>query len=159
VIIDNLKKLEKSDPAAEPGKRVIVRELVIRNIVVHVDLVPAAGNLLRTDVPIEEIRLHDIGADSPRGTGIGKVFGVVVQSVLEAVARKGDQVPGEIGLALRSGLGGLGSLGKHGAEAAGGVLEGVGNVLEGAGEAVTGALKGVGGLLGGEKEKKEGEKP
>ncbi|TVR61800.1 MAG: hypothetical protein EA422_12215, partial [Gemmatimonadales bacterium] len=93
-----------------PDLRIVVDTLVVRDAVVHLDLVPRLGEAARLSVPIHELRLTDVGAG--RGTPGGElmlqdglmlqeVVGVVLRSVLLAVV---DRAAGDIPDALLRGI-------------------------------------------------------
>lgn len=122
VILENLKKLTGDDgrPKPQPAdeKRFVISDLDIRNIVVRVDLIeaPAAvGELTRITVPIDRIRLSNVGQT---GTGVGgtgvtlsELAGIIVKAVLSAAAEKGgDIIPGDILGDLRTRLDALGNI-------------------------------------------------
>lgn len=148
-ILDNLEKLggekPREQPEGEPGaeKRLIINELVIRNVRVHADLVRAqgvlggaAGQLAKVTVPIDEIRLTDVGktGEGVGGSGvtIGELAGLLVEAVLAAAVEKGgDILPAELLGDLRGRLGELGNLPDVGREIMGQVQD-LGKDLQGA---------------------------
>ena len=80
VILDNLAKLSKgTEPSTKPtaqggGKKLIIKDLTIRKVVVHADLVGAPGAVggvlnqaTAVTIPIDEIKLQNVG----KGTGKG----------------------------------------------------------------------------------------
>lgn len=87
-------------------RRYVIRELVLRDIVVHLDLLPEVGEVARLSVPIEEIRLTDVGTEADGGVMLQEVAGVVVQALLAAVLeRAGQELPGVVARELASRLG------------------------------------------------------
>jgi hypothetical protein len=116
VILENLKKLggpgKPREPTGEPAaeKRLIVNELVLRDITIHYDpglggsgsqLAQAAGQLAKVTIPIDEIRLTDIGKTGSgvggSGVTIGELSGIIVEAILAAAAEKGgDLLPAEL---------------------------------------------------------------
>ena len=76
----------------DPDRRVVIDTLVVRNAVVHLDLVPRLGEAARLSVPIHELRLADVG-EPGAGLMLPEVIGVVLRSVLVAVV---DRAAGEI---------------------------------------------------------------
>jgi hypothetical protein len=96
VVLENLKRLESGDkPAEEPGgsqKKFLVREIRIENVVVHLDLVPAGGELTRLDLPIESIVLKDVGTDSDKGVLLTELAGILLKAVIAAAIDKGGQI-------------------------------------------------------------------
>jgi hypothetical protein len=119
-------------------------------VTAHLQFAPELGKLAEMDVKIPEIRLRDVGSRTGGSTLVANLSAVVIKAVLEAVVRKGGNLPGRIGADLR---GGLSKLDGVGGEVVGQVTRiggGVGEKVEGI---VGGAVRGLGGLLG--KEEKE----
>lgn len=136
VILDNLAKLsspsasDKPKPAPSPSpaadgpeKKLIITELVIRNIKVHAELV-GGGNAVTdvlnkassVDVTIPEIRLSNVGktGDGVAGTGVtvSQLSSIVVQAILSAVANSGSAISADLVGDLKGSLGKLGDLSK-----------------------------------------------
>ncbi|UCD75857.1 MAG: hypothetical protein JSV91_02850 [Phycisphaerales bacterium] len=175
VILDNLKRLESGEkPEAESGegKDFVIEEVIITDVNVHVDMLPVGGEISRVVVPIDEIRLTNVGTGEDGGVKFSELFGVLLKAVLMAVVQNGADLPGEIVGELQNGLAGLRPLGDMGVgvvtEIGGqlqditgqfeGVVEGAGDIGEGLGEVgeeVEGALKGLGDLFGGDKKDKD----
>ena len=172
VILQNLKRFESTEPAEPaPGqKKFVIRQIDIRDVVVHVELLPIGGEISRTDVTIPEITLKDIGTESNHGVVMAEMTDIVIKAIFAAVLSKAGQLPGDIGAELGKGLAGLGDVGAFGITVAGEtiatvgktaeeVMKGAGEVIKGAGQAgeditkgVDEAIKGVGGILGGKKD-------
>lgn len=124
VILENLKKVSGPDeprtpePAAGDQKRFIIRDLQIKNVAVHVDLVGGPGavsDLTRVTVPIDLIRLTDVGKTGTGvgGTGVtmGELARIIVKAVLSAAAEKGGGViPADVLGELQSRLAALGDI-------------------------------------------------
>lgn len=126
VILDNLKKLSSGSSSSKPSggsdKKFVIQELSLKNIKVGVDLLggPAAiGNLAKVTIPIDEVKLENVGQT---GTGVGgtgvtmeQLTSIIVQAVLKAAADKGGGIlPAEILGELQGGLANLGDLDKIG---------------------------------------------
>jgi len=80
----------------DPHRRFVIETLVVRDAMVHLDLVPRLGPAGRLSVPIHELRLTDIGG-AEQGLMLQEVVGVVVRSVLQAVLeRVARDIPGAI---------------------------------------------------------------
>ena len=117
MILDNLKKVAGESKAqarpGEGGKKFIVREIDIRDVKVHVDLLGtggAADKLTSLDVPIDEIRLTNVGNSTDGGVDLATLTSVVVHAVLSSAAAKGRGVlPDEFLDELGSQLKGLGA--------------------------------------------------
>jgi hypothetical protein len=146
VILDNLERFRgpaHPSPQTTPGdeKRVIIHELIIRNVTVHADLLggegvlrEAAGQIGRITVPIDEIRLTDVGrtGEGVAGSGVtmGELAGLVVEALLAAAVEKGgDLLPADVVSDLRGKLASLGGLQDIGVEISGQVQE-IGKTLE-----------------------------
>jgi len=177
VILANLKRLESGEKPKDEsgeGKDFIVREILIRDVNVQVDLLPMGGELSRVKVPIDEIRLTDVGTGDQGAIKFSELFDVLLKAIFAAIVQNGGDLPGEVLGELQNGLAGLQSLGDMGIGAAT-VIEGqvqelagsLGKTAEelgkGLGEATGGledlgkqadeGLKGLGDLLGGDKDK------
>ncbi len=168
VILDNLKRFESKEakdgsPTDEPGRRFVIREVLISNVNVEVDLLPTGGQLNRVEVAIDEIRLTNVGSE---GMSMSQLTNVIIQAILAAVVQNAADLPMDLindlggGLAKLSGLGDLGldatfKVGDEVTALAGDVLGEVTKTVGGAGEDVGKeigkALEGLGGLLGGDK--------
>jgi hypothetical protein len=192
VILDNLAKLSSSSggekpkpaPTADgPEKKLIISELVIRNVKVHAELV-GGGNAVTdalnkassVDVTIPEIKLSNVGktGDGVGGSGVtmSQLSSIVMQAILSAVANSGAGISPEMLGDLKGSLGKLGDLSKFAdvkqLESLG---KNVGEVGKNVGEAAAGAAdkakqgvddlkKGLGGLIpGGKKEEPKKEEP
>lgn len=131
VILDNLNKLKaasggggasKPAPSSDSEKRFVIKELLLRNIKISVDLIGgpgAIGKLTKINIPIDEIKLENVGQT---GTGVGgtgvtmsQLASIIVQAVLAAAADKGGGLlPADILGDLKGGLANLGDLDKLG---------------------------------------------
>jgi hypothetical protein len=141
-ILKNLEKTSGGGPSepSEPGKKFVIREVVLRNIKVRarvsaVGLVkPAATST------IEEIRFRDVGSDTG-GAALATVVSRVITSLIAGVLRSGVALPKEIADGLGEGLKGVGGVGITGVKVGRKVVGDVGK----------GVVDGIGGLLGGKK--------
>lgn len=172
VILDNLAKLqgtaEEPAPAEEtPGKKFIVRKLVLKNITVDVDMMPVGGAITRQQVQIPQIELENIGTAGDKGVMLADLSGVVTKAIMAAVVQKGLSLPGDITKELAGGLDKLGGVGEFGVKVVGEVGttvldvgkqvgETAGKAVEGAGKAIGDVGKGIGNLFG---DKKKEEQP
>lgn len=149
-IIDNLKKLEQAGSsgggaggAGGPGKdekKFIVREVDIRDVKVHVDLLPEGGQLTQLNITLDSIQLRDVGSET-QGLPMRDIVKIVVQALLSAVADKGGGIlPADFLGDLQGQLAGLTSLDQLGvkltSELGKQVEQQVGKVVEEAGRAV-----------------------
>ncbi len=108
-ILDNIKRFEsgggpaQSKPSGDE-KRFVVKSLQIKNVKVHVDLLPAGGQLTQVNIPIESIDLTDVGT-AGKGVPMGELANIVIKAVLAVVAEKGPGLlPAEILGDLQGGL-------------------------------------------------------
>jgi hypothetical protein len=123
VILDHIKKV--ADQAGGSGgsggssgggeKKFVVNELSLTNIKISVDLIGGPADLTKVNIPIDEIKLTNVGKT---GTGVGgtgvtmsQLASIIVEAVLAAAADKGGGIlPAEILGDLQGGLAGLGNL-------------------------------------------------
>lgn len=115
VILDNLAKLkapsDKPAPAStEPGKKFIIKDLDIKDVKVTVDMLDTPLPVGSLVVPIDEIKLTDLGSAS-NGLPMSDIVGIVVRTVLAtASANGGGIIPADMLSDLQSQLGALGNL-------------------------------------------------
>lgn len=118
VILDNLSKLSGKGgdagtpaPKGEEGqKKFIVRDLVIRDVRVSVDMLDAGLPLGAIVVPIERIELKDIGSQT-KGLPLADVAGIIVRAILATAAENGQGIiPTDILGDLQGQLSALGNL-------------------------------------------------
>ncbi len=163
VILDNLEKVSGGDKPSEPTtgdeKKLVVHELIIRDVNVHVDLLglPGGGEgspgapfqkLTSVDIPIDEIKLTDVGrtGEGVGGTGVtfSELTSIIVQAVLAAAVEKGgDVMPAVILGELQAGLAGLTDLAGLGLDIVAEAPAQVQKLAEEAGKAVEEATKEV----------------
>ncbi len=130
VILENLKRFESGGgpPGKKPeesGKKFVIRTLEIRDINVHVDLLPVGGELTKVDVPIDVIQLKDVGSGG-KSVEMSDLAGVILKTIMTVAVQKGGQLPGDIATELTNGLGELQNLGDQGIT----VLLGDGGVVQ-----------------------------
>lgn len=126
VILDNLAKLKGSSqqpgsPPTGPGseKKFIINEVDIKNVTVHVDLIPVGGALTQVDVPIDEIKLKNVGT-AGGGLPAGELAMVIVNAVLKVATEKGAGIiPADVLGDLQGLLPQLGDLNAMGIEVQG----------------------------------------
>jgi len=157
IITDNLKRFESDDTAddgaqagaGKPGKKFVVREIIIRDVNVTVDLVPVGGALTRLELPIEEIRMTDIGSDSMT---TAELTNRIIKMILAAIVSNGAQLPADLVNDLGGALAELGDLGNmtvtETVKTVGKVAERLGEGGEEVGKAIGNAVEGLGGLFG-----------
>ena len=81
----------RQPPPEEEGKRFVVRKLVIANVQVDFDLLPAGGQLTRAKATIPRIVLEDLG-NTEDGATMAELASAVVQALLQASLEAGGQV-------------------------------------------------------------------
>ncbi len=151
VITDNLKRFETSDTGqsgdpAEPGKNFVIREIVITDINVTVDLLPLGGTLKRIEVPIDEVRLTDVGND---GLTTAEMTALVIKAIMAAVVANAGNLPADLVNDLGGALANLESLKDLGITQSVDIKEI--KQAQDATKSLDDAIKGFGGLLGGKK--------
>ena len=160
-ILDNLARFESAEAPepedAGPGKRFIIEDVVIRNVLAHVRVI--GGDVPQIDVVVPEVRIDDLGgAGEPLTTA--EITDVVVKAVLASIAKAGAGLPGGVAGALSDGLGRLSSVtvelpdGGHladaateGTEAATDAVSAGANAAADAAEASADAVQGAGSAL------------
>jgi hypothetical protein len=115
VILDNLKRFESGEakPEEKPTgdeKRFVIKDLTIKNVKVHVNLLPEAGALTTLNIPIESVELKDVGT-AGKGVPLSELSNIIIKALLATVADKaGSILPGEILGDLQGGLAQLANL-------------------------------------------------
>jgi hypothetical protein len=192
VILDELKKFETkadgaaagssptpgSDPSERGGRTYVVKQVAIDGVKVQVNLLPVGGELSRVPIVIPRIELRDVGTGPDGGVEMGKLVGIVMRAVLDAVVREGGGlIPGDIAGELRAGIDSLDNLGGVPAKVIGDVTtvvdgqvrklgelsadtlkkigSGAGNLGEGVKDAGKKITDGIGGLIKKDNEKEE----
>jgi hypothetical protein len=133
VILENLKRFETKGEKKE-GKRFIIRELVVKDVTCHVDLVPVLGSIT-PPLTIPELRLANIGAKDGQGLVLSELAAVVIEALFHAVAQKGAGIlPAQLTGDLGSQLGELfrsGGKGVSGLEDVFKSIENIGGIFDG----------------------------
>lgn len=91
--------------AAGPGWRFAIRDLRIERVSARVGLVQGVGRAGQLQLQIPEIRLRDVGA-ADAGVTLEELSRVVTRSVLRAIARRAEDLPGQLARDLTRGLAG-----------------------------------------------------
>jgi len=148
VIMDNLGRFESGEKAAqdsEPARKFVIREILIKNVKVNVDLLPVGGSLTKLNVPIDEIRLKNVGTGTDKGVLISQLTGVLLKAILMAVVEKGGSIiPADVLGELKSSLASLEPLQQVGAQLAVNIDGAVKQLTGQAGEAARQANQAVG---------------
>jgi len=170
VILANLRRFTSSgsaDPSATPsgaeesGKKLAIREAVIRDIKARIDLGQVGGRADRVEVEIPELRLRPGKETGSAEASVAQIAEVIVTAVLTGIAKK---APAVLAKGLLDGLGGLASVTLElpgalstGAGSVGGAAakldESAGRAAKKLGEGAESAVKSLGGLFGGGDEK------
>ncbi len=149
VIMKNLQRLKPSEgeePPAEASeekeeKRFVIREAVVKNVDVDVELFTLGEERKSLKVNVPEIRLTNLGTDSEKGVVLSQMTGVLIRSILLAVVQQsGDLLPAAMLNGLEDGLSGLKGLGDAGIE----VVKGVGAKLDETGKQLEEGAKNLG---------------
>jgi len=148
VIMGNLGRFESKEESAQDsksGKKFVIREILIKNVKVNVDLLPVGGSLTKTTVPIDEIRLKDVGTGSNKGVLISQLTDVLLKAIIMAAVEKGGGIiPADVLGELKGSLASLESLQQVGAQLAVNIDGTVKQITGQAGEAVKQVNQAVG---------------
>ncbi|NLX59816.1 MAG: hypothetical protein GXY74_12090 [Phycisphaerae bacterium] len=155
-IMDNLKRFQGADADTaeqEPGgKKVAVDEIVIENVVAHVQLLPVGGKASTVKVEVPKIVLKDVTSDNAKGVAISELIARVLPAILNQVLQQsGGLIPDDLAGSLRTDLagaieslgGGAGNLFKQSGGDLGKGLEDAKKGIEDAKKDLGGALKGL----------------
>lgn len=96
VILDNLKKLESGQPSTPPkdsgsGKKFVINQVEIKNVVVHVDLLPVGGQLTQVNMTLDKVALSDVGT-AGKGVPLPELASIIVKALMSAIAEKGGGI-------------------------------------------------------------------
>lgn len=124
VVLDSLGRFEssKTEPQAEEehqGRKFIIREIVIKDVKVHVALLPLGGSATRVTIPIEELQLTNVGTGSDGGLVVAQVAGTLLKAIILAAMEKGSgNIPSELLGELNTAMASLAPLKEIGASLA-----------------------------------------
>ncbi len=119
-IMANIGRLSSSETSTEGGKKFIVNEVVIRNVELRVIMPPMGTVNKPVVVTVPEIRLKDLGSDTPNGVVMSQLTGTIVSATLRAIATNAPDVLGNVVVAsIDSALSLAGDIGKVGGEIVG----------------------------------------
>ncbi len=159
-ILDSVKRFEDdTPPPADPPAgaeatqtRVVIDEVVLSDLMVRIRYasgVPGADALTTLDVPIDEIRLENVGEDPDNPVDVADTVSIILKAVLAAVIEEaGGVLPPDLAEDLETSLAELASLGDMGVGMATELGEGARQQLEEVGRQVEQAIGEVGGSLG-----------
>ncbi len=107
-VLENLKRFESEAPAEkEPGKRVKIDRVLIKNVVANVQ-VAGMGEAGRLSVKIPTIELENVSSDNADGIPISELTARLVMAVMAAVVENGgDIIPADTLKAISGGVSGL----------------------------------------------------
>ena len=163
-LLSNLKRFEKAE-AADPdagsagsGKRIVVKELLIKDVVAHYEHTDGVGKLGKIDVVVPEIRLENIGAENAQGVAMDELTDIIVKAIFTAITRNGAALPKWLAGDMQGGLRGLSSVpidlvGGTASTVADTLAEPAGDAVRGLGAKAGEALNDLGGLFGGGEKK------
>jgi len=158
-ILDSLKRFEgDADPPSEPPadasqveQRVVIDEVVLRDIMVRIRYasgLPGADALTTLDVPIDEIRMENVGEDPDNPIDLADTVSLLLKAVLNAVVEEaGGVLPPDLTEDLEGALAELASLGDLGIDMATELGEGAERQLDEIGRQVEEAVDEIGGSL------------
>jgi hypothetical protein len=152
VILANLKRFESADDGGAPteeagGKKFVIREVVISNVVINAEVLPLGGELSTVKVPIDEITMKNVGESGVKGSGLtlGELTALIVKTVFAAAIENGAGIlPADLMNGLTDQLKNLDGLGNVAVSIGGEALQNVGSMFGNVG----GALEDVGGEVG-----------
>ncbi len=102
IVLGNLGRFESSEkePKAKEekeGRKYVIREIVVKDIKVNVALLPIGGSATRVTIPIEELRLKDVGTGSDKGIILAQVADTLLKAIIVAAMEKGGgTIPSEL---------------------------------------------------------------
>jgi len=154
--MDSLKRFqgagaEKTAPESG-GKKVTVDEIVIENVVAHVQLLPVGGKTSTFKVEVPKIVLRDVTSDNAKGVAVSELVARVLPAILNQVLQQsGGIIPEDLVGSLRTDLagavealgGGAGNLFKQSGGDLGKGIEEAKKSVEDAKKDLGGALKGL----------------
>lgn len=133
-ILDNLPKSEGTTETPEsqteaPGKKVVIKELVINGVEVKAKLLPIPGKADTVTIKLDPIVMTDLG-DKP--INVAELTGKILKAIAAGVAKQGkDLLPTDM----------IGSIGGQLSETGKQVIEEGKGVLKGAGDAIKGIFQ------------------
>lgn len=96
--------VEEGRHLGDPDRRYVIDELLVRDVIVHLDVLPEIGEEARLSVLVEELRLTGVG-EADAGLMLEEVVGVLVQALLDAAfERAAEELPGAVLRRLRDRL-------------------------------------------------------
>lgn len=162
VILENLKAFQDRGES-DREKELFIHEVVLRDITVHVRVLPIGGDLTRLELSIPEIVIEDVGSGED-GVSTAKLVGVITTALLAGIFQQGaDILPEDILKELGQGVAAVGELGQFGMTVAGetfqnaagligAVAENLGSIGEEVIDGIGESLRGVGELFGGDRD-------
>lgn len=106
VVLDHMKGLRGKE-STEPGKRLVIDDLVIRNVTGHARFkAEKLGVDREATVTVPEIHMKGVGRKQG-GVTISELSSIVLSRVVSAVLREGADIPGQLRAALEGRLQGV----------------------------------------------------
>ncbi len=144
VIMDNQKQHETQKTST--GKKFVIRDVTIRDVTLHADVLPIGGPLL---VKVPELKLKNVGTAGENGVDMAELVNVLVKATLSSALANGKNIlPNDLVADMDKGLQNLSSLTGTGAEA-------IGNLGKQITSGVGAGLDNVGNLFGNKKDQKK----
>lgn len=155
-ILNELKKFESGDSAASAtakapnekapaGRKFVVHQVTIEDLSVTVNVLPFGGTVSRVPIVIPRIELRDVGSGAGGGIEMGKLVGIIMRAVLDAIVREGGGlIPADMAGELRDGIAALGNLGGVGVKVVGDVTTVVDGQVRKLGDLGAGTIKQLG---------------
>jgi hypothetical protein len=130
-VLESIRRAQQATP--DPGRRqYVIREVLVRNLTVHIDVLPIPDERARLSVHIDELRFEGVGTEMDRGLVLSEVTGVLLQALLTAVLeRAGEELPRILSDELAQRLRGLRDLEDFGIRAPGESIERIDEIIRG----------------------------
>jgi hypothetical protein len=113
-LMEQIKKLsgpQEDKPADDqPGKKVKLSRVVVRNVTAHVKFIPVPGELATVKVKVPEIVLEDITPENAGGVAVKEVVARLVPVILASVLENARDLPVDLVTDLKGAVAGLGTV-------------------------------------------------
>ena len=154
-VLEHVRKItEKEEETKEKpkGRQLQIDTVRVRNVVVHVQVLPIVGKAIPLEIKIPEIRMDNVTPEGSKGMMIGELVRNLFPAIMASVLDKGRGIlPDDLTKDIAGKVGGVvKALGGHAAELVGQVGGRARDLIEkSAGGVFEGIRKGTGGLLDG----------
>lgn len=127
VLLENLKQSEKiGTESKDDHSKVIIDELILKNIHVSASLLPVGGRLTRSNFTINQIKLKNLGAKNKEGLSTAQVVAIITKAIFSGILQlPGNLLPDELEKGLSFAMGGVIDLGELGIDVAVWTVDGV----------------------------------